>query len=568
MFIFGTNIRCMKNPKGLFFILCLSLVLSLSSCFKDALEELEGIKSIEASPDFALPLLDASVSISKLYNDNSAAGFLETDSNQFMTFLFADTDSLSPRQLVKIPEVNLGYELKMDAGMLAQFDALGRFSSTFSSYAVFKTDNKERLKSYRIRKGSFIINISSRFRHNTTLITTYPTITRNGIPLVDTIRAIFNGQLPQVVNKTIILDGYDVDLSDGGISYNVVPYLLELDLIKNPGQPVDVNDIITVTETFKIDEYSFIKGYLGKINILNTSENTSFDIFEKQIERNLFLNDPKLIFRLENAIGMPLTCKISNLVVTSASGQNIPVSIDPLKDTFTLAYPLQIGEKVYSEYIIDKNNSNIDSLISTAPQNIKYELEFTANYLERSSEDNFLIWDNAFKVSSEARVPLDLKVLKYVIKTPGTLSPITDEDLKPDPGIDLNIGQNGATLSFFAENYLPFTADFQIDFRKKAIINGVDSSVSVFLLPTNPTLIPGSVVDGNGNIIRPGESFNDITLTKEQFDLLRECDSYDFVSKAATSNSNGVFPFVKVYKNQYLRVRAGFKGNVKVKARL
>ncbi|MFN5543841.1 MAG: hypothetical protein ACK49O_01350 [Bacteroidota bacterium] len=558
----------MRVPKGLFFIVFLSLSLALSSCFKDALEEIEGIKSIEASPEFAVPLVDASLSISRLYNENSAAGFLETDSNNFMTFLFADSDSLSPRQLVKIPDVNLGYELKMDAGMLAQFDALGRFSSTFSSYAVFKTANKERLKSYRIRKGSFIVNISSRFRHNTTLITTYPTITKNGFPLIDTIRAIYNGQLPQVVNKTIVLDGYDVDLSDGGISYNVVPYLLELDIVKNQGQPVDVNDLITVTETFDIDEYSFIKGYLGKINIINTSENTSLDIFDKQIEHNLFLNDPKLVFRLENAIGMPLTCKISNLVVTSASGQDFPVTFDPIKYTFTLAYHLRIGDSIYSEYIIDKNNSNIDSLISTAPQNIKYYLEFTANYLERSSEDNFLIWDNAFKVSSEARVPLDLKVLNYAIKSSGTLSPITDVDLKPDPGIDLNLGQNGATLSFIAENYLPFEANFQIDFRKKAVINGKDSSISLLLLPSKPSKIIGSTVDANGNIIRPGESFNDLSLTKEQFDLLRQCDSYDLITRAATSNSNGSFPFVKVYSNQYLRLRAGFKGNVKVKSRI
>jgi len=47
----------MRVPKGLFFIVFLSLSLALSSCFKDALEEIEGIKSIEASPEFAVPLI-------------------------------------------------------------------------------------------------------------------------------------------------------------------------------------------------------------------------------------------------------------------------------------------------------------------------------------------------------------------------------------------------------------------------------------------------------------------------------------------------------------------------------
>jgi hypothetical protein len=87
-------------------------------------------------------------------------------------------------------------------------------------------------------------------------------------------------------------------------------------------------------------------------------------------------------------------------------------------------------------------------------------------------------------------------------------------------------------------------------------------------LPSKPSKIIGSTVDANGNIIRPGESFNDLSLTKEQFDLLRQCDSYDLITRAATSNSNGSFPFVKVYSNQYLRLRAGFKGNVKVKSRI
>lgn len=558
----------MKALRGLLYLSLFLLVLPFSSCLKDKLEELGDIQSIQAAPEFAIPLLDATLSISKLYNKNTTAGFLQSDSNNFLTFIFSDEDSLSPKQLIKIPQLQFGYQLQMDAGMVAQFNVLGRFSNTLSSYAVFKTPNKERIKSYRIRKGSFSINISSAFRHDVTLITTYPTITKNGRPLVDTIRAIYNGQVPQVVNKTFVLDGYDVDLSDGGISYNVIPYLLEIDIVKNQGQPINVSDLISIIETFNIEEYSFIKGYLGRIEILNTTENTSFDIFEKQIERNLFLNDPKILFKVENAIGMPLTCKITNLVVTSASGVEVPINIDPLRDTFTLAYPTRIGDRIISEYVIDKNNSNIDSLISTAPQNLKYELEFTANYLENIAEDNFIIWDNTFKVSSVASIPLDLKVLKYVIKTPGTLNPITDKDLQPDPAVDLDMGTNGATLAFYAENYLPFAADFQLDFRKKELINGVDSSVSVFLLPANPTLIPGSTVDGNGNILKPGTSLNELKLTKQQFDLLRQCDKYEFVSRAATSNSNGNFPFVKVYSNQYLRLRAGFKGNVKVKAKL
>jgi len=144
------------------------------------------------------------------------------------SLLFTRRDSLQPKQLVTVPPIDLNYQLQMDAGAAAQFEALGKFSKHVSNYAIFQTTNKERIKNYRIRQGSFNVNVVSEFNHNATLVFYYPTITKNGVPLMDTM--IFTA--PGTISKVITLDGYDVDLSDGGISYNVIPYLFEINLVR------------------------------------------------------------------------------------------------------------------------------------------------------------------------------------------------------------------------------------------------------------------------------------------------------------------------------------------------
>ncbi len=527
----------------------------LSGCVDESIEELSDLKAISGEPGLSLPLINAKIGIKEVYKNYSDRGFVQDDpTTRFLTFVYEDRDSLESQQLVDIPEVSLSYELRFDQGTAAQFNALGRMNNTFSSYAVLVAKNNEKIKRYKIKKGNFIANITFEFKHDAKVVCTYPTITKNGKALIDTINAKYTGTFPFVVNKVINLDGYDVDLSDGGISYNVIPYLFELDLTKNPTEQASTNDRIIVDEKFQVEEYSVIKGYLGKFDVLSYSANERLDIFDKQIENNLFLRDPKILFKIQNSIGMPLTGRISNLRVVNPAGVEIPVTIDQFKDTFTLGYPTSEGQVVNGEYIVDKNNSNIDSIISTAPQTIRYDLRFTANYREEESQDNFLIWDNAFKVQGNILIPLDLIVLKYDLLSSGDFDPPKQDD---------TLTILSLSMATYSENYIPFDTYLQMYFTKPVTINGVDTMELVDSLFDVPISIPGAIVDANGNVLKPGTLQSEAVIPQERFDRIKVCDKYMLKTRANTAKDNGSSIFVKVYGNQYLNFKAGVKGKVR-----
>lgn len=557
--------------------LCIILIsLFITSCVQETIDDLSDINAVSGNPAMALPLVNAQIGIKELYKTYSDRGFVNEASDMFLTFVYQKRDSLESQQLITVPEVKLEYELKFDQGTANTFNTVGKLSNNFSSYAVLSTGNKEKMKGYKIRKGNFFADITCQFKHDAVVICTYPSITKNGRPLIDTIIVKYTGTFPFTVNKVINLDGYDVDLSDGGISYNVIPYLFELNLTKKPGETASENDKIKVSERFKIDEYQVIRGYLGKFDILNTTTRSRIDIFDRQIDGNLFLNDPKLVFTMQNSIGMPLTGRITNLRIEDPNGNMVPVTIDPFKDTFTLAYPSVIGQVINSEYTIDKTNSNIDKIISRAPQYILYDMVFTANYREEESSDNYLVWDNSFRVQGNVNIPLDLAVIKYELKSSGDLDLPKDEE-----GLEIQ----DMKLATFGENYMPFEVYIQAYFTKPALINGVDSFIVVDSLykETSHVLtdstgkqelvygmkITGCKVDANGNIIGPGIGTDEVVANKSNLDFWKNCDKYLLKVRTNTSRfGTSGSPFVKVYGNQYINFKAGIQGKFKFNTKI
>jgi len=94
---------------------------------------------------------------------------------------------------------------------------------------------------------------------------------------------------PGTISKVITLDGYECGSFGWRLSYNVIPYLFEINLVRNPSKPVLTSEKITINETFQVVEYDYIKGYLGRFDILDFSQNQRLDIFDKQVEGNVFI---------------------------------------------------------------------------------------------------------------------------------------------------------------------------------------------------------------------------------------------------------------------------------------
>jgi hypothetical protein len=527
----------------------------MSSCIKDTLDDLKGIKGVELHPHVSAPLIKDHMGIKALYNSYSEKAFIIEGPDKFITFIYQSRDSLAPKQFVTVPSVTFGYDVKVDEGAIAQFNAIGQYSNSFSNYAVITTSNKERMKKVSIKDGRFNLTITSTFKHNATIVFVYPSITRNGKPLIDTVKLLYNNA-PISIPKELSLDGYDVDLSDGGISYNVVPYLFQVDLTRIPGNDITVNDFLNITEEIHIDEYNFVQGYLGKFSVLNYSTDEALDLFDKQADGNVFIKDPKFKVGLENGVGIPITVKVSNMRILTGNGSIYPINIEKFKDTFSFEYPNinQQGQIIKSSYTIDRTNSNIDTVLSRSPQRVQYDVDFTANYSEAEDVDNFLYDNNDFKAETSIELPLELTIANYTLKNSGA---VKWED-QPD-----NVQIDWVKIVGRYENSFPIGIKVQLYFTKDSVINAVDSFVVVDSLYAQPVPVTGAIIDADGKIIQPSVIMQETIIDAEKYERLKKSNKYLLAAWIRTSEFNGSQPFVKIYSYQGLDFRVGVEAKGK-----
>lgn len=519
------------------------------SCVKETIDKFSGIDGVSGSPEVMLPVADAHLGIKEIYNNYSEGATIEEGADKKLQFVYKGTDSLPPRQFIGMPPIGIDYMLALDQGAINQFNTLGFFSNAFSNYALVKTSNKERLKKIFVNKGTFVVEITSQLKHDADIVVTYPSITKNGVPISDTVHFKYTGTLPLRVNKTIRMDGYTMDLSDNGISFNVIPYLFEISLTRIPGNSISTSDRVTINEQVNVQSYSYIQGYMGKFTILTFDETEDLDIFDRQIDGNVFVKDPKLRIRLENGIGMPVLARVSNMYITTGKGAVLPITINQFKDTFSLQYPVEGGPPVViTEYLIDKTNSNIDQVFSAAPQKVSYRIEFIANN-DETLEDNRLYDTSSFKIRAHFEIPLELKIFRYVLESSGKNSL---------PKQDPNFTVEWAKFRMEALNRFPSSLNLQVYFYNVGTVNGVqDTTVVVDSLFSEDFFVPPAVVDANGEVVQPQAALREVFVPKDKYEKLLTGSRYKIQARLRSSEFNGNLPYVTIYSDQNVYVKLG-----------
>ncbi|MES2779217.1 MAG: hypothetical protein V4651_04885 [Bacteroidota bacterium] len=498
----------MKQKRYQFvYALLIIVVPLLGGCVKEALDtvdDISGIKGIKVSNTFSTPLLNLSIGMKELYESISTDGFIHEQSDHLLVFAYQAQDTVPAKQFVAIPTVPFNYALQMTDPMILAFQFNNGFNLTISDSAKLPATGNQRVKLINIKEGSFVINIDNTFKHNTTIDILFPNITKNGIPLARTINYIFPTSKNPMDPLNIDLAGYDLDLSNGGFSYNTIPFTYSISMVENEANLTTVNDKLDIRQVFTINSYNIVKGYLGKFSVLTTSFNEKIGLFDQQISGKIFVSDPRLVIKVYNSYGVPLTGKISNLRVVGSDGLDLPVSIDQFKDTFSFQKPANPGETALSQYIIDKTNSNLDVAINSSPTEIKFDLTFDANYND-VIVDNFLVDTSQFRTQLDFEIPMNIKIVDYV----------TEQTSEQSAFGDIQYVEN-IKLAVQAENGLPFDIYTQLIYSNDTIINGVQTTYLVDSLFTNELSIPGAAIDALGEVIAPTTTIRYPEITAER----------------------------------------------------
>lgn len=540
----------MKNV-NLLLLTC--MVLLATSCLKDV-DELTKIKGVTGSPTLAIPLVNAEASIADLSGKISDKASVEADPNGLLSLYFRDKDSLPEDQYFTLPPVNFDLGIIMPPNEVPNFVNTGFYSNTVDTVAPISMSGNTRMERVLIKDGLLNLTVGSTFQHDVKFKITYPGITKNGIPLSDSFSFTYTGSTQPNINHPINIDGYTVDFTNNGSTYNAFPIQAKLDITRVAPNGVNLTDHISISQNLTVNEYSRVEGYFGKFTITNFKQTNILGVFDKKIDGSLYLNDPKLMLTIDNSFGMPITAKITDMYVLSGGGNKIPIIINQFKDTFSLEYTTNIGQSKVTPYVIDKTNSNIDVVLSSAPQEITYEVTFYANY-DDIVTTNVLYDYTTVKQEAKLVLPFDMKVINYAIEAQGEFT--LGQSLKDMEKSGFTI--NWAEIKSDLINDMPMNAIVQM-YVEDTLTNTVVDSIF------DPAyFITGAEVDANGAIVNPTRESVVRMIDKTRVENLKRGNKYRLQVTLRTS-ANGVNqPFVKFFDTQKLRVKLGIRANSDVK---
>lgn len=509
------------------------------------------IKGVTTNPTMAAPVINAETNLGKVVGDLSKTIVIETQPDKKLVLVFNSNDSIEEKQYFTLPDVNFNLNVPMPPTDVPAFETTGAYHQELQTNVPITLTGNQRAERVLVGLGSVSLAVGSTFKHNATIKVTYPGVTKNGKALTDSFVFVYNGVTPTPITRTYDLTGYEIDLTDNGSTWNAFTYQISVDLLRVDNNPVDITDNISFNQQLKVNNYSRVEGYFGRFDITNFKQNNLLDIFDKKLDGNVFIKDPKLRISVVNSFGLPITAKITDIYVMSGGGNKIPIQIDQFKDTFTLNYTTNIGQTATTEYLIDRNNSNIDEILSAAPQEIVYEVSFTAN-----SQDivgpNVLYDYTTVKQYSRLELPFDIRILHYTVEATG--------------GLELNqfkkdLEKEGATLNW-AEgvseliNEMPLNAFVQVYFDDSLTNRVIDSAFN------QEYFLPAAQIDASGTVIAPAKSSQTNHFDADRYNRIASANRYRMQVRLRTAEENSNLPFVSFYDFQKLRLKMGFRANI------
>lgn len=525
--------------------------LIFSSCLKETIDGLSDIKGVSANPEFSAPLINSSIGMKEIYESYSDKAIIREQSDKLLVFVFQSSDTVNPDPFVEIPTTPFSFTLQMNPLVIAGFEATGGTTFQLNDSVKLDLTNGEKIKSIHVKDGNLNFSFTSEFRHNFTITVTYPTIKRNGNAISEVIDINYDpNDYPKVVTREISLDDAVIDFSRGGVTANSLPFDYTISATRIPTNATLPTERFIFNQTFDLNSFNTITGYLGKFEVLSADQSQDIDLFDKGLSGQVFLKDPRLTIRVSNTLGVPVTGRITNLRVVDQNNQSIPVTVNPFRDTFTFATPARPGEIATSEYIIDRTNSNIADALNSKPKFVRFSMKFDANY-RQEEKDNFLTDETAFYTYYNSEIPFDLKVLNYDISSVQSNSTLKDIG-------DIGDQIQQVKMNVITENGLPFDMYAQMLFSRDSILpNGDTLQAVIDSLFTTEIPVLGALVDANSEVIRSSTSSTQVVLNVQRFERIQSAPNNVMRIRVNTSQINGAPAFVKIYSNQRLSMKIG-----------
>lgn len=380
---------------------------------------------IEEGTDFSINFIIRDTS---LFNDVNEFIIVENDvsnSDRFAPFS-TNLPALPSEQVVAIPTETFEFEFFSEGG--EQIDSTffkgGTLEYTLNSNFGAQIDYIFTLNDVQSLAGDPVV-------FNNTLASSQPSLTEN-----------------------ISLAGLK-NISERVGDVNIFRVSLDMTFTIPAGTAISASDEISLELTFQNSEFSAIFGDFGTEFVEVQEDSIEIDAFDEFNEGGLFLADPSITLQIENKFGIELGLDLNGVTAVDEDGSEVPLTGTIVDNLQFIDAPndQQVGESVTTSIAIDVNNSNIDELLNSTPEKIRFLMSATPNPVGSDNPNNYLFDSSYLEIVSITEIPLNLRMDGF------------SKDFEVEiSGSDLNDAES-LIINTRVLNEIPFTGTIDLNFR-------------------------------------------------------------------------------------------------------
>ncbi len=496
------------NKTHLYILIVALFLVSATACFRDDLKDLT---MPNWNPDIAIPLVQTRFLATDIIDNLPDRNNVDVDSTGLVSFVYAKKNvvSIPAEDFLKIPDLSF----------------LATDNSTLLNFTLSSGDILDKLE---LSEGQFVYDLEVDQLEDVQVTITIPDATKAGKPFEKIINLIYAGINPIQTTDTIDLAGYILDLTQ--IGDTIVSLAIEYEAVLNStGEKVPVKKFVGIWEHLK---FSYAEGLFALKDFKFKIDTLKLGFLKNWLDGSVSMEDPNIEITVKNNYGLPFSLFLTNF---NAANEliTVPVTGEIFADSVYVNFPddsLRLNADT-THIIVDGENSNLENVLTIAPDKLTYGLSFGTTPVLDS-----LVLIN--RISDESRLSVDIKLeLPFQLRI-DNLSLRDTFDLKID-----NIEEvDYAKFKLVTENSFPLNARIQVYFATESYYV-LDS-----LFTTSENLLVSGEVNEDGVVINP--SRNETLITVNHENLRNIYDARKIIVKAhllSTNNGESTVQFLTTY---------------------
>lgn len=264
--------------------------------------------------------------------------------------------------------------------------------------------------------------------------------------------------------------------------------------------------------------FSYMEGFFGTDVQASGVDTIIIDFFDNWVKGDIYFADPTVTFKVENSFGIPTRSSVNLFNVFTVRGDILPLESEELEAGIDFAYPGsdQVGETIIADYVFDKSNSNIDSILGAGPLAIEYDVDAVTHPDGDTSIRGFLTDSSFYQVFVEVDLPLYGNAIEFVARDT----------------LDIELGDLAevyrAEFKLVADNELPLDVAVQGYF-----LDG-EGSVLDSLFESSSLIIQGAPADAEGFSVGEGSKTTFIDFPEDRFTGIKPTQRLILVASFST----------------------------------